>query len=871
MELCRKRRDFRREWVAEMEADKKETAVQSCFGRFYLDKEKDISVDLYMDGEEMEYILRTPNHKTGNLITNLARLCDLPVTLDENGLKIIQGKIPCYIDGYNRSIYIFRLGNTKVANIFPDGTIEMKAGIPAISKTLMSQTKDYRLDIARTITKTFIRSECKFHTDLHTHMNANLKPDILIALGIVHQIRYPLYYVKKLHLRCSEKQMEELEKQRKTVSEQFAASSLTGKYRTRKIDDNTFINFAELLLGNPEDAEYNIMKIRASLSILKDGQAVFTNLEKVYLYRYVFTKGTPSDRPIALSGTDDLPDRDIAAYVKQMLSDRKSAEYGKNTLFQDKLLWIARMNAAQGIRYLEISDTTLVKNPQAAEMLSQVHQVLPAVYRETGVVIRFLAAIRRIALTIVKDNVAFGDYFRENLQVLSAVAEDPYVAGADIIGEEINDIRELQEVIREIVRIASDHPSFVVRIHAGENDSLRDNVANSIACVKRSLAEGQPMPVMRIGHGLYTANLRSQKGKTLLQEMKDRNVVLEFQITSNVRLNNLTSLKNHPLRTYLKAGVRCVQGTDGGALYGTDSIDEQLSLEKLLHLTTEEMLKMRECEQRIYEQSMDSFRRKTERWSRNFAEYDKISGERSALCETESSVEQERICGEVVKDYYLERINEQQKKEGGSFIKGGKLVSEKALSDRIRELPADGMPIVVAGGSFNNDRHVTEVREYGKRLIDGILEKADPQKVFFVIGYRLKGYEQYLVIQNREQYQGRFRIFAFIPTLVTQREEKELRKSGVFIRLSIESSPMGLYKSFAYEIFKRRSSVLLALDGNSAGANMIQEARNARYECRIYVSVHSRSLKTKADSLEGYVTTFARETEVLPKILEDIK
>ena len=326
MELCRKRRDFRREWVAEMEADKKETAVQSCFGRFYLDKEKDISVDLYMDGEEMEYILRTPNHKTGNLITNLARLCDLPVTLDENGLKIIQGKIPCYIDGYNRSIYIFRLGNTKVANIFPDGTIEMKAGIPAISKTLMSQTKDYRLDIARTITKTFIRSECKFHTDLHTHMNANLKPDILIALGIVHQIRYPLYYVKKLHLRCSEKQMEELEKQRKTVSEQFAASSLTGKYRTRKIDDNTFINFAELLLGNPEDAEYNIMKIRASLSILKDGQAVFTNLEKVYLYRYVFTKGTPSDRPIALSGTDDLPDRDIAAYVKQMLSDRKSAE-----------------------------------------------------------------------------------------------------------------------------------------------------------------------------------------------------------------------------------------------------------------------------------------------------------------------------------------------------------------------------------------------------------------------------------------------------------------------------------------------------------------------------------------------------------------
>ena len=40
----------------------------------------------------------------------------------------------------------------------------------------------------------------KFRTDLHTHMNANLSPDCLIALGIIHQVRYPLYYIKKLKL-----------------------------------------------------------------------------------------------------------------------------------------------------------------------------------------------------------------------------------------------------------------------------------------------------------------------------------------------------------------------------------------------------------------------------------------------------------------------------------------------------------------------------------------------------------------------------------------------------------------------------------------------------------------------------------------------
>ena len=86
----------------------------------------------------------------------------------------------------------------------------------------------------------------------------------------------------------------------------------------------------------------------------------------------------------------------------------------------------------------------------------------------------------------------------------------PYVAGSDILGEEINDIRDLAPVIREIVRIAEDVPGYVVRIHAGENDSLRDNVANSIRCVGRAAA-GQKMPHVRIGHGLYTANLQKRK------------------------------------------------------------------------------------------------------------------------------------------------------------------------------------------------------------------------------------------------------------------------------------------------------------------------------------------------------------------------
>ena len=85
--------------------------------------------------------------------------------------------------------------------------------------------------------------------------------------------------------------------------------------------------------------------------------------------------------------------------------------------------------------------------------------------------------------------------------------------------------------------------------------------------------------------------------------------------------------------------------------------------------------------------------------------------------------------------------------------------------------------------------------------------------------------------------------------------------------MSIEASGLGLYKSVAYEIFKRRPSVLLALDGNSAGANMIQEAKNGRGGCRIYISGHSRTLLRKAQSLAGYVKIFTATEGLAEEIL----
>ena len=113
------------------------------FGTIYLDKEKDIVVQLDMEQAVLRYMIFVRNHQSNNLINNLAASAGQTTSIVD-GQTVIQGEIPCYIKGDGQRVYIFRLNGTKLANIYPDGKIEVNSLIPAIAKTLMSQTKDYK-------------------------------------------------------------------------------------------------------------------------------------------------------------------------------------------------------------------------------------------------------------------------------------------------------------------------------------------------------------------------------------------------------------------------------------------------------------------------------------------------------------------------------------------------------------------------------------------------------------------------------------------------------------------------------------------------------------------------------------------------------
>ena len=819
--------------------------------KFYLDKEKDIIVNLEKSKEdEITYILETPHHNTGNLITNLAKLCGVETIKNAQDMKIITGTIPASINGDNEEVYIFRLGGIKIANIYED-RIEIKAKIPAITKTLMSQTKNYKLPINKTIVKTYILKKSKFRTDLHTHANANLSPDCLIALGIAHQVRYPLYYIKKLNLKLSKQQEEKIYKQREEVEKQFVDSPLQGKYKIRKIDDNTFINFADFILNNLENAQYNIEKIRTSLAILKDGQAVFTNLEKTYIYRYVFAKGVQSTEKIKLTTkmVEKIPENDIVKIVLKMMEDKKAnSPYKNNVLRQDKLLWIAREYQKQGIKYVEIADTDLAKiGEPAVKLLQEIHDIFPAIEKETGVKIRFLLAIRRIALTIIKDQKTSDTYLRDTINVLKAVAKSPYVVGSDFIGEEINDISDLQPAIEQIVKyVREEDPDFTIRIHAGENDSLRDNVRKSILCVKQALAPGQQMPRCRLGHGLYSEDLNSEAGKELMELMRQTGAVVEFQLTSNVRLNNLSDLSNHPIKKFLENDVRCVQGTDGCGFYGSDTFDEQLALQNLLGLTEKDFGKMRKVEDEIIKHSESYFEEKNKKF-------------------------EQFLAGRTIREAVLE-LEEKYIKETenqGELRISNNLDTETELKQKITALPTDKVPVIIAGGSFNTKGRETVPSKEGIKLLREFIKNVDNNNVYFVIGHKMQGYEK-AIIDISKELNKKFEINAIVPKVVTAKEKDGLLDENVNgICISTESEELGIYKSFNYEIFERRKSIVIAFDGNSPVLNLVQEAKNGKGKSKIYVNQENQLLREKADTLEGYVVPFEMQGNVVGKIFED--
>ena len=133
----------------------------------------------------------------------------------------------------------------------------------------------------------------------------------------------------------------------------------------------------------------------------------------------------------------------------------------------------------------------------------------------------------------------------------------------------------------------------------------------------------------------------------------------------------------------------------------------------------------------------------------------------------------------------------------------------------------------------------------------------------------MEGYEKAILDLSKEM-NKKFEINAIVPKLLSEEEKEKLESKDLDgVCVSTETEELGIYKSFNYEIFERRSSAVIAFDGNSPAYNLIQEAKNGKGKAKIFVNSENNNLKEKANSLNGYVIPFKYTDSIADKLLKD--
>ena len=233
---------------------------------------------------------------------------------------------------------------------------------------------------------------------------------------------------------------------------------------------------------------------------------------------------------------------------------------------------IARDYSDMGVTYAELSLGPVIE----ADRLRTLQEVMPSIERETGVKLRFLAAMSR------HDDLEWDlDY----LDRLGEVMGSELVAGVDFMGHETNSTREFQHQIRQAaLRAEGKRDRFVVRVHAGENPAYPENVRLAAKAVEGTSA------LLRVGHGLYGAD------EPCMAALRRAGAIVEFNLNSNLALNNIQSSREVPLGRYLQAGIPCV-GTDGYGIYQS-SLRMEMRAARLAGLTGGELATIRETESR---------------------------------------------------------------------------------------------------------------------------------------------------------------------------------------------------------------------------------------------------------------------------------
>lgn len=526
--------------------------------------------------------------------------------------------------------------------------------------------------------------------------------------------------------------------------------------------------------------------------------------------------------------------------------------FTKNTkLFPYFLMELANDYKEMGIEYVELSMSDFMTKPEYMQMLED---YLPKIEQETGVKLRFLAAIGR------RSN---REWNLDEIDRMKTIAKSPYIVGMDVMGQELNISKVFAEELRIISRyVMEEDPEFVIRVHAGENSIFPKNVKDTLQIIyneheemERKTCKKLPMPKVRIGHGLYGVT------DDVLALVKEMDAVIELNISSNFALNYIKSISQIPIERYLKYGIKVVLGTDGHGIFSTSSKQEAV-LAISAKVTPEYFKKMQETEAKILENSRK--REEKHPYITNVQRlysgitYNTPNGKPRYTKEIKSRCSKKEI---AVVNFIRRKLTE---------------IGANCDEQEVENSTKGKIPIIITGASKNNWSNIETNYQYEIAVMMQVLANTlDPEKAFLVTGGTNFGVEKKMHEAVHRRNVGKNNKLILLGTLTMQAInygfeglEKDTITHAILL-VGHDGKVVRGWQELPYtqlEYGRNKGGSVIAIGGGGIVSDMIQRAHNLG-DIDLHIMDGPFGASTDCSrSLEGRGYSFKTITELIKRL-----
>lgn len=519
-----------------------------------------------------------------------------------------------------------------------------------------------------------------------------------------------------------------------------------------------------------------------------------------------------------------------------------------------------------GIKYTELSLSSVISDVSQLKLLEE---NIPQIENETGVQIRFLGALWRHS-----DK----EWNADEVDRLKVTCQSPYIVGCDVMGHETNSTMEFYDNIKELAKYAIlNDPNFVIRVHAGENPLFKANARQVLLAVEdahyelsQNSKKKLPYPQVRLGHGIYGFNepapwdeKERTKNISMQQLCEEISPIIEFNMSSNLSLNNINGLNEIPIKQYMEKGIQVVLGTDGKGIYSTD-LDQEIILAHQAGLSIDDIKTIAKTEEKIIKKSNQRF---------NQHKNNKVEDIQNKLTNCYS-------LGAPQYNDEVYKLKNNEYKELQSDL-AQRIVHCGAITDleQIKKDIGDRIPIMITGLSQKHWPKISEVNKLNIQVtLNVLIHSINTDKTYLVTGGTNHGVEKEAHILankfNKEE-NGNLIVLGTLTEEAINTDTNSIESNTITHAIipALNGKPAKRWFDLpdtVLNMISEKNGAIVGIGGGPIVSDIIQRAHNMGLNLNIMSGVEGASGE-KSISLDGNNYSFGDAKELILKLYNDMK